>query len=192
LRKISEILMPDETRSEQITNGQEASQDGRPKQLEAIGATRRKGKARSSRKAPAIKTSVIVKRLQGQDKTSISRELGIARNTVTAILEENDVERIMQDGQSQTLRRVPAALDVLDVRLEKNSENAALWLLDKCFDGVKAGRAQDPGLTLAIQNLMLGPTQVNNASTLHQNAAEPGTSAKQENTQATDSKQDKP
>lgn len=111
-------------------------------------------KPRLSRKAPAIKTAVTLKRLQGHDKTRISRELGIARNTVTAILEENDVERLMQDGQTEVLRRVPAALDVLDVRLEKNSENAAIWLLDKCFDAKNSGRKPEPGLTLAIQNLM--------------------------------------
>lgn len=111
-------------------------------------------KIRKSRKAPALKTAVTLKRLQGQDKTSISRDLGIARNTVTAILEENDVERIMQDGQIETLRRVPAALRTLDARLEKNSENAALWLLDKCFESSKVQGKQNPQLFVAIQNLM--------------------------------------
>ena len=47
-----------------------------------------------------------------------------------------------------------SALQVLDVRLEKNSENAAIWLLDKCFDAKNASRKPEPGLTIAIQNLM--------------------------------------
>jgi len=41
---------------------------------------------------------------------------------------------MMEDGRAGAMNRVPAALKTLDVRLEKNSESAALWLLDKCFD----------------------------------------------------------
>jgi len=64
-------------------------------------------------------------------------------------------------------------LKTLDVRLEKNSENAALWLLDKCFDGKGVAKQNDPHLTLAIQNLM-GNVQVN-APGQNQPAIEPQT-----------------
>jgi hypothetical protein len=109
---------------------------------------------RKSRKPQAIKTAVIAKMAQGANKSSIARDLQITRNCVTAIAEESNIEQVMQDAQLQTLSRVPAALRTLDVRLEKNSENAAIWLLDKCFDGKKIAGKQEPGLTLAIQNLM--------------------------------------
>jgi hypothetical protein len=47
------------------------------------------------------------------------------------------------------MKRVPEALKTLDVRLEKNSESAALWLLDKCFDNNKVqGQRMTSDLTL--------------------------------------------
>ena len=128
--------------------------DTSPSELQPRRAAKKLFPGRISRKAPSVKTAIILKRLQGQDKTSISKDLGVARNTVTTILEENDVDRIMQDGQVETLKRVPAALRTLDVRLEKNSENAAIWLLDKCFESSKLTRKPDASLTLAIGQLM--------------------------------------
>jgi hypothetical protein len=135
--------------------------DTLPAQPQAIPAY----KPRSSRKAPAIKRSVLAKRVQGQNITSIANDLGITRNTTRTIIAEANLDQIMQDGQVETLRRIPAALRTLDVRLEKNSENAAIWLLDKCFDGKKIAGKQEPGLTLAIQNLM-GNVMVGSTSEL--------------------------
>jgi hypothetical protein len=89
---------------------------------------------RSTRKAPAVKNAVVAKRLAGESTAKISRDLGIAVNTVRNITNLTDVDRMMEDGRAGAMNRVPAALKTLDVRLEKNSESAALWLLDKCFD----------------------------------------------------------
>jgi hypothetical protein len=134
------------------TATQNPPHDSSPSDSQPRRTTKKLFPGRISRKAPSVKTAIILKRLQGQDKSSISRDLGVARNTVTTILEENDVEQLMQDGQIETLRRVPAALRTLDARLEKNSENAALWLLDKCFDGKQiSGKQPHIELTQAIQ-----------------------------------------
>lgn len=92
---------------------------------------------KSSRKSPAIKNEIVARRLMGQNKTQIARDLGIAKNTVSSVIELNDVDRMLEDGRIGTMQRVPEALKTLDVRLEKNSESAALWLLDKCFDNSK-------------------------------------------------------
>lgn len=107
-----------------------------------------------STKPPSVKAAVISGRINGNSKLQIARDLRMSKNTVNRILEEADLDALMEDGRLSTLRRVPQALQVLDVRLEKNSENAAIWLLDKCFDGKKIAGKQEPGLTLAIQNLM--------------------------------------
>jgi len=111
-------------------------------------------KTRKSRKAPAVKTAVLAKRVQGQSITNIANDLGITRNTTRAIIDESNLDQLMEDGRIQTLNRVPAALKTLDVRLEKNSENAALWLLDKCFDSKQVASKPDPALVLNIQALM--------------------------------------
>lgn len=136
------------------TNSQTPSQDASPSDSQPIPAYKKPYPPRKSRKPQAVKTAVIARMAQGENKSSIARDLQITRNCVTAIAEESNIEQVMQDAQLQTLSRVPAALQVLDVRLEKNSENAAIWLLDKCFDAKNAGRKPEPGLTLAIQNLM--------------------------------------
>lgn len=88
----------------------------------------------SSRKPTAVQSEIIARRVSGQNKSEIARGLGVARNTVTSVLELNNVEQMFEDGRLGALKRVPQALKTLDVRLEKNSESAAIWLLDKCFD----------------------------------------------------------
>ena len=104
---------------------------------------------RSTRKAPAIKNAVVAKRLLGESNAKISRDLGIAVNTVKSIANITDVDRMMEDGRSGAMKRIPAALKTLDVRLEKNSESAALWLLDKCFDDNKiSGKRMAGDVTL--------------------------------------------
>lgn len=89
---------------------------------------------KSTRKAPAIKNAVVAKRLAGESNAKISRDLGIAVNTVKSIARLTDVDRMQEDGRIGAMQRIPKALQTLDVRLEKNSESAAIWLLDKCFE----------------------------------------------------------
>lgn len=113
-------------------------------------------KIRRSRKAPAIKTAVIIKRSQGQDKTSISNDLGIARNTVTRILEESNVEQTIEANRAASLGLIPSAIRVAEFKLSQNSENMAIKVLENTIWplNTKQGKSADPGLTLAIQNLM--------------------------------------
>ena len=108
---------------------------------------------KSTRKAPAIKNAVTAKRIAGQSNAQISRDLGIAVNTVKSIARLTDVDRMFEDGRLGTLQRIPEALKTLDVRLEKNSENAALWVLDKCFDNNKVTGQHMTGDTVLNQTL---------------------------------------
>jgi hypothetical protein len=121
-------------------------------QLETIPAR----KIGRSRKAPALKTQVIIKRSQGQDKTSIGKDLGIARNTVTRIIEECDVERHIEANRSASLDLIPESIRVAKYRLSQNSENMAIKVLENTIWplNAKQGKAPEPGLTIAIQNLM--------------------------------------
>jgi len=77
-------------------------------------------------------------------------------NTVKAILEESNVDKLVESGRVQVCNLIPESIRVVKHRLEKNSETAAFKVLEGI--GVlgtgKLARQQDAGLTLAIQNLM--------------------------------------
>lgn len=111
---------------------------------------------RKSRKPPAVKTAVIAKRAQGQNITSIAKDLGITRNTTRTIIQESDIDRQIQSGQLQSLDLIPEALRVARVRLGKDSETMAIEVLRQSIWplNAKPGRAPDANLTIAIQNLM--------------------------------------
>lgn len=120
-------------------------------------------KPRISRKAPSIKSAVIIQRTQGRAKSHIAKDLGIAHNTVTQILREADVEAQLSAGQTITAGLIPKALRVIEHRLDANSENAAIKLLESTIWPLqeRAGRAKpDTILNLAISNLIAAPQPV--------------------------------
>jgi hypothetical protein len=145
-------------------------------------------KPRKSRKAPAIKNAVIVARAQGKPKSHIARDLGIAHNTVNAIIEESCVDKQIESGRQLSVGLIPRAIGVIEHRLSLNSENAALRVLENTIWPLqsKTSKQPDAGLTIAIQQLMGNVQIAQPASTLHNNAAEPSTSPPQQNTEVID------
>lgn len=99
----------------------------------------------------------MTRRALGQSKARISKELGIAVNTVSNVLELNDFDARLTDGRQLCAELIPASVRVVKNRLAQNSENAAFKLLEGIGvlgRDVKPNRSNDPHLTLAIQNLM--------------------------------------
>lgn len=84
---------------------------------------------RKSRKAPAIQTAVVAKYLTGESKSQISRDLGIAHNTVTAILSAQEINEQVKIGRSRAALLIPRSLDVAEYRLSKNDGSMALGIL---------------------------------------------------------------
>ena len=126
-------------------------------QLGTVPAYKKPYPPRRSRKPPALKQEVIVRRIAKQNKSQISRELGISKNTVTAILEESNTDRLIESGRLQVCELIPESIRVVKYRLEKNSEIAAFKVLEGI--GVlgkdsKPSKLPDTGLTIAINNLM--------------------------------------
>jgi hypothetical protein len=117
---------------------------------------------RKSRKPQAIKTAVIAKRANGANKASIARDLQITPNCVTAIVEESGIDRHLEDAQLQSVKLIPQAIRVAEHRLAQNSENMAIKVLENTIWplNAKSPKPQDQGLTLAIQNLLLGNVTV--------------------------------
>lgn len=127
-------------------------QDSDSSHSQAIPATR----PRRSVKPPQLKAAVITRRVQNQSKRKIAKDLGITRNTVATILEESHIEQHLQAFQVESVGLVPASLQVYRDRLAKGSEFVATKVLENTIWPLtsKAGKAGDPGLVLAIQNLM--------------------------------------
>jgi hypothetical protein len=117
---------------------------------------RRAYKPKKTLKPPAIQSAILAKRANGDSKAKISRDLGMAINTVTNVLELNDFDKNLQTEQAQSLKLIPRAIQVAHDRLSKGSENMAIHVLENTIWPLqsKTSKAHDPGLTLAIQNLM--------------------------------------
>jgi hypothetical protein len=88
-----------------------------------------KYKPRRSIKPIAVQTAVIAKYSAGENKTNISKDLDITRGTVNSILSSHDIEQYLLEGRSDCVRMIPRSIRVIDQRLEKGSETAALAIL---------------------------------------------------------------
>ena len=124
--------------------------------LEPLPAPKARYKPRKTLKPPAIQSAVLAKRAAGHSKAKITRDLGIATNTVTSIIELNDFDRTLQSEQASSISLIPRAIQVAHERLSKGSENMAIKVLENTIWplNAKPGKSSDPHLTLAIQNLM--------------------------------------
>jgi len=71
-----------------------------------------------SKKSESVKRSVIAKRLQGESKRKISRDLSIHRETVDNILDESQVEASLAQWKRDYLQLVPKALSIVTRLLE--------------------------------------------------------------------------
>lgn len=132
-----------------------------------------------SRKPQAIKNAVIVKRVNGQSKSSIARDLGIAVNTVNGIIEQSDIEKQLQDGLSQCANLISKSVKVIDQRLDKGSESAAFGILNPLVLS-RAAQANPQRMTADVHlqqaiNVLIQPnsTQVIDATTVKPASEDP-------------------
>jgi hypothetical protein len=71
-----------------------------------------------SQKPESVKQAVVAKRLQGESKRQISRDLDIHRNTVDNILDESQVEASLAQWRRDYLQLVPKALGIITRMLD--------------------------------------------------------------------------
>jgi hypothetical protein len=71
-----------------------------------------------SEKPESVKQAVVAKRLQGESKRQISRDLGIHRETVDNILDESQVEASLAQWKRDYLALVPKALAIVTRMLD--------------------------------------------------------------------------
>ncbi len=70
-------------------------------------------------KSPQVQQAVIAKRLGGDSKRQIARDLGMGRNTVERILSESQVEAAVAQGRTQLVELVPKAMQLIEKAIEQ-------------------------------------------------------------------------
>jgi hypothetical protein len=70
-------------------------------------------------KSPQVQQAVIAKRLQGDSKRKIARDLEMGRNTVDRILSESQVEAAVAQGRTQLVELVPKAIQLIPQAIDQ-------------------------------------------------------------------------
>jgi len=70
-------------------------------------------------KSPQAQQAVIAKRLNGESKRKIARDLEMGRNTVDRILSESQVEAAVAQGRTQLVELVPKALQLIQRAIDQ-------------------------------------------------------------------------
>jgi hypothetical protein len=70
-------------------------------------------------KAPQVQQTVIAKRLRGESKRQIARDLSMGRNTVDRILSESQVEAAVAQGRTQLVELVPKAIELIQRAIDQ-------------------------------------------------------------------------
>ena len=78
---------------------------------------------------PRLETAVLVKHMAGQNMQQIADDLGVARQTVSCVLNTEEMQRYVEYGRSRAVSLIPRSLDVAEYRLKKNDGTMALGIL---------------------------------------------------------------
>lgn len=73
----------------------------------------------ASNKPPAVQAAVIVKAMNGDSKRQIAEDLGMGRNTVTAILGDTELNQVILDAKTSFYRLAPKAVAAFDKAITK-------------------------------------------------------------------------
>jgi hypothetical protein len=74
-------------------------------------------------KSPQVQQAVIAKRLQGESKRKIARDLEMGRDTVDRILSESQVEAAVAQGRTQLVELVPKAIQLIQRAIDPRISN---------------------------------------------------------------------
>jgi hypothetical protein len=75
-----------------------------------------------TKKAPQVQQAIIAKRLGGDSKRKIARDLDVNRKTVDRILCESQVEAAVAQGRTQLVEMVPRAMQLIQKAIDEGLE----------------------------------------------------------------------
>lgn len=75
-----------------------------------------------TKKAPQVQQAIIAKRLGGDSKRKIARDLDVNRKTVDRILSESQVEAAVAQGRTQLVEMVPRAMQLIQKAIDEGLE----------------------------------------------------------------------
>lgn len=101
-----------------------------------------------SNKPPAVQAAVVVKAIEGESKCQIAQDLGISRNTVTAILEDTELSKLVLEGKTKLHRLIPKSLGSLEYALDKHKTPEAILILRAT--GVLPQEVSESGPTVTV------------------------------------------
>lgn len=82
-----------------------------------------------SNKPPAVQAAVVAKSIAGESKSQIAEDLGIARNTVTQILSDAELNDLVLQGKTGIYRLIPKSVRALEMALDKGDTGEAKIIL---------------------------------------------------------------
>lgn len=96
-------------------------------------------------KSPQAQQAVIAKRLHGDSKRQIARDLGMGRNTVDRILTESQVEAAVAQGRTQLVELVPKAIQLIHRAIDQGlaAEEVPKSALEAAIHVVKGSGAYE-------------------------------------------------
>jgi hypothetical protein len=83
----------------------------------------------ATNKPAVVQTAVVLKAMNGESKRQIAEDLGLGRDTVTAILEQPELDRLVKDGKIRLHQLIPKSLGSLEYALDKHKTPEAILIL---------------------------------------------------------------
>ena len=78
---------------------------------------------------PHMETVVLTKHLAGENNTKIANDLGVGRQTISRVLNDEQMTQYVEYGRSKAISLIPKSLKVAEYKLNRNDGTMALGIL---------------------------------------------------------------
>jgi hypothetical protein len=102
----------------------------------------------ATNKPAVVQTAVVLKAMNGDSKRQIAEDLGIGRDTVTAILEQPELDQLIKEGKTRLHQLIPKSLNAFEHALDKHKTAEATVILQAT--GVLPSTDQSSGAAVNI------------------------------------------
>jgi hypothetical protein len=106
-------------------------------------------KKRKSNKSPAVSAAVIAKRIAGQSKRQIAKDLSIGRNTVTAILSDTELSQLVEQSKAVIFSALPKIAETYAKGAAESFERS-----ESALERLKVIPTRDAGGGFSINNFV--------------------------------------